>query len=184
MYQNISKLLTVINKHPILSITIIGSLWWYWPQSIPNVYSDGTIVKVERGLTYRTTSEMVLEIYPFMVQKRFLGAPKEAGVSSSIYYVTKKDLRNAKAQYKKTGGCWPSIFSSFKREFMVVGDNKKIEKFITYEGPPPLHNEPDFIKIKGHRLMLHTKSETASMASQIASMRNADFFSIESILKL
>jgi hypothetical protein len=182
MYDNVISLLRLTNKHPILSITIIGSFWWYWPQSIPNVYSDGTIVKVERGLTYRTVSEMDLEIYPFMVQKRFLGAPKEAGVSSSIYYVTKKDLENAKTQYKKRGGCWPSIFSSFKREFMVVGDNKRIEKFIKNEGPPPLYNEQEFVKIKGHRLMLHTKSETASMASQIASMRNADFFSIESIL--
>jgi hypothetical protein len=180
----IGELFTFINRHPIMCLFILGSICFYWPQNVPKTYSDGTVVKVERGITYRVASEFDLEVYPFMIQNWMLGAPKEAGISQSIYYVTKRDLEQAVAQYKKNGGCWARTFSSYKREFMAVGDPKKIGKFIKNEGPPPLRTENlPFIRVRGQRLVTLSHDEAAAHMNQVAAMRNAEVVSISSVWK-
>jgi len=184
MPNNRQSTFSSINKHPFISLFILGLTLWFWPDSIPKVHSERNTLKVDNGFTYKLASELELEIYPFMLQKRFLGTPTEAGVSSSVYYVTKTDLITAKKQFEEKGGCWPSTISAFKRELLIVGDNSKIKTIVKSEGPPPLHGNPDFIKVKGTRLNLISKGESAQFTSHIANSRNAHFFSLRSAWRL
>lgn len=184
------QVFTFLREHPLMSIILLSTICFYYPSSVPKVKSDGKHLWVDGGIKYVAGKEIDLEIYPYMIQNRFLGMPSEAGVSQSIYYVTKKDLEMAKAQYEKHGGCWASIFSSYKREFMAVGDHKNISKFIKKEGPPVFYGGgPQFINIRAYKLrptVDNTKRnhDVVEKTSQVAAMRNAELVSINSAWKL
>jgi hypothetical protein len=151
------------------------------PESTANVKIEEKRVKVEDGFEYAKSSEKQIDIYPFMLQKRFLGVPSETGVNASLYYITKKDFERAKNEYEKSGGCWATTFSKYKKELMIVGNSKKITNLVKAEGPPPVYGEPTFVTITGNNLSLIEKDQDSEIANHIASARNGNFFLVNSV---
>ncbi|HMO17959.1 MAG TPA: hypothetical protein PKA63_09800 [Oligoflexia bacterium] len=183
MEEKLENLLSLIKEHPVLFLGVLVLGWWVFPESAAKVHSEGNLLKVEKGIQYRKGPEIQVEVFPFMVQKNMIGTPNETGVSRALYYVTKSELESAKKQYQKNGGCWPSTFSSYKRELLLVGDHKKATQFVKHEGPPSLYGTPEFITLKGHRLTVLSGNEASEIANHVAGSRNAEFFHLISAWK-
>jgi hypothetical protein len=172
---------SLFNSHPIYCLVIIGVGYYFYQNIPPSLEVSESKVQVEDGFIYTRHKSDELEVYPFMIQKRFLGLPKKSGVTAAVYYVTKGDLEEARSEYSKKGGCWAATFSAFKRELLVVGDYSKIKRKMKDEGPPALYGDTKFVTVRGSRLNPIINSQEEEQAQQIANMRNSNFYYFQSV---